>query len=116
MEICKKCLIEKDKSEFYSRAKRKNSYCKTCFNEYCVNRWRQRKIDAVNHKGGKCIHCGYSKNHSALDFHHRDPDEKDVEWTKLRLRSWASILKELEKCDLVCRNCHAEIHNPQSTQ
>jgi len=114
MRKCQKCQVEKNEEEFYATT-RKNSYCKVCFNEYCINRWKQRKIDAVNYKGGKCVICGYKKNHSALDFHHRNPKEKDVDWSQLRLRSWKKIIEELNKSDLVCRNCHAEIHNPQSS-
>jgi hypothetical protein len=112
MRACQKCLVEKKESEFYSCKKRKNPYCKKCFNKYCIERWSQRRVDAVAYKGGKCIKCGYDKNIAALDMHHRDPNEKEFVWNKLRLRNWDSVIKELDKCDLVCRNCHAEIHNP----
>lgn len=47
----------------------------------------------------------------AMHFHHRDGEMKDVSWTKLRLRSWDKIVLELDKCDLVCANCHAIIHS-----
>jgi hypothetical protein len=73
-------------------------------------RWIKRKKDAIKYKGGGCCRCGYNKYYGALEFHHRNPDEKECDWVKLRLKSWDSITKELDKCDLVCRNCHAEIH------
>lgn len=56
-----------------------------------------------------CSRCGYSKCASALDFHHLDPHIKE---RRITARMWYSGLgaKELEKCILVCKNCHYEIH------
>jgi hypothetical protein len=76
-----------------------------------IQRWINRKHKAIDYKGGKCIRCGYNKYYGALDFHHRDPSEKEANWNKIRLWSWDKVLQELDKCDLVCRNCHAEIHH-----
>ena len=111
MKKCNKCYIDKTDEEFYKRRKTQLApYCKDCFNSYCINRWKQRKIDAVNHMGGKCQKCDYSKCMGALEFHHLDPSQKDVVWDKMRLMSWDKVLLELKKCILVCANCHREIH------
>lgn len=56
--------------------------------------------------------CGYAKNYAALDFHHAEPKSKEYDWNKLRLRSWHSIETELDKCILLCSNCHHEHHSP----
>ena len=80
---------------------------------YQTQRWIKRKIEAIKYKGGHCINCGYSKYYGALEFHHRNPDEKEVDWAKLRLTSWEKIKLELDKCDLLCANCHREIHSIQ---
>ena len=48
---------------------------------------------------------------SIMHFHHRDPTEKDVDWSKLKLRNWEKIEKELDKCDLYCSRCHTELHH-----
>lgn len=72
--------------------------------------WRQRaKIKLVEYKGGKCERCGYNKCIDALDFHHRDPNEKDF---TIGGKSWSfeRLKKEADKCILVCANCHREIH------
>lgn len=73
-----------------------------------------RKAEAVRLKGGKCSICGYSKNYAALQFHHRNPENKvfNLDARKLSNTNWDSITKELEKCELLCANCHAEIHSP----
>ena len=66
---------------------------------------------AVRYKGGHCQACGYSKCLGALEFHHPDPSQKDFSISKDGLtRSWDRVRTEIEKCVLVCANCHREIH------
>jgi hypothetical protein len=75
---------------------------------------RRRKLRelAVEHKGGKCIFCGYNRDITALEFHHIDEKTKDFGLSQRGLtRSWDRIKKELEKCILACANCHREIHS-----
>lgn len=78
---------------------------------YQIKRWIDRKIKAIDYKGGKCESCGYSKCYWALEFHHNNPIEKEFDWNKLRLRKWENILFELDKCSLLCSNCHKEEHH-----
>lgn len=67
---------------------------------------------AVEYKGGKCEVCGYNKCNRALQFHHRDPTEKDFGIaSKGVCRAWEKVKEELDKCAMVCANCHAEIHD-----
>ncbi len=88
------------------------STCITCHNKYSSQRQLENKIWAVSLLGGKCSRCGYDKCIDALEFHHRDPSVKDRTVRQAIRRSWGRgrIEKEIRKCDLVCRNCHAEIH------
>lgn len=66
---------------------------------------------AIEYKGGKCSVCGYKKYVGALEFHHLDEKNKKFDLsTKGITRSWAKTKAELEKCVLVCANCHREIH------
>ena len=88
-------------------------YCKSCFNEKCIKRWIERKIDALEYKGNECEDCNLlatRENYVVFDFHHLDPSTKEVSWQKLRLRSWTSIQEELDKCVLLCSNCHRLRH------
>lgn len=69
------------------------------------------KQQAVMIKGGKCQICGYNTCISALDFHHLNEKEKSFSLgTRGLTHSWVKILKEINKCALVCSNCHREIH------
>lgn len=45
-----------------------------------------------------------------MDFHHRDPASKETDWKVMRAWSWNRITNELDKCDLLCKVCHAERH------
>ena len=74
---------------------------------------RRKKIKslAVISKGGKCQYCGYNRCICTLDFHHLDPKGKDFGLGQNALtRSWERTKNELDKCVLVCSNCHKEIH------
>ncbi len=75
-------------------------------------RRRRIRVMAIDSKGGKCQICGYSKCLEALEFHHLAADEKDFSISdKGYTRSWAVIRKEIDKCLLVCANCHRELHS-----
>ncbi len=66
---------------------------------------------AREYKGGKCMLCGYKRCPGALEFHHKDPKKKEFAISVRGLtRSWEKIQKELEKCVLICANCHREVH------
>lgn len=72
--------------------------------------WRRRtKLKLVEYKGGKCKNCGYNKCPEALTFHHLDPSQKDF---TISGKSWSfeRLQKEVDKCILVCANCHIEVH------
>jgi len=81
--------------------------------EYQKHRRNQRKENIIRAKGGACIKCGYNKSASALVFHHRDEKNKafNISGQNLNRYSWEVLLKEAEKCDLLCANCHAEVHD-----
>jgi hypothetical protein len=75
----------------------------------------RRKLELIDLFGGSCARCGYSKNISALHFHHLDANLKEFKLDSriLSNRNWESILAEVSKCELLCSNCHAEEHNPE---
>lgn len=72
--------------------------------------WRIKvKKKLVEYKGGKCELCGYDKCIDALDFHHKDINDKKF-GIGGKSYSFERLKKEADKCILICANCHREIH------
>ncbi len=65
----------------------------------------------------KCIRCG-NIDPVVMEFHHRDPKEKDgaVKNMLQKLLSKELISAEVAKCDMLCANCHRIIHWEQNKQ
>jgi hypothetical protein len=107
-QFCPICNCHLNKETGYYR-KNKGYYspiCKKCNNEKRKN----SKIKAINYKGNCCVKCGYNKNITALDFHHLNPKEKEITPSRLNGKSWEKLKKEIDKCILLCANCHREEH------
>jgi hypothetical protein len=77
-----------------------------------VVRYRIRiKQRLIEYKGGKCQICEYNKSvPGAYHFHHRNANEKSFEINGSTL-GFEQLKKEVDKCDLLCANCHAEVHD-----
>jgi RNA polymerase-binding transcription factor DksA len=84
------------------------------FNTYTRQKERglKRKLELINYKGGKCEKCGYNKNIAALQFHHINPDEKTIKLDSrvMSASKMEDLYREVDKCVLLCANCHAETH------
>jgi hypothetical protein len=93
---------------------KENSY-KRKIKKFRVSETRRNlKLKAIKYKGGKCIKCGFDSCPTAMAFHHTDPSKKDFNLAaKGTTRSFDKIKKELDKCVLLCLNCHAEEHHIQ---
>jgi hypothetical protein len=112
-KYCPACDSWKPHNHFYRRKNRGNQlsgWCKACSYQSAHIRQKETKEKAVEYKGGKCSKCGYNKCIAALEFHHLDPSEKDPKWSNMKTRSFDKIKPELDKCVLLCANCHREEH------
>ena len=73
------------------------------------------KQKCVDYKGGKCEICGYNKCLRSLDFHHIEEDKKDFQISSPNTKyRFEDMKNELDKCILVCKNCHGEIHEAKN--
>jgi len=105
---CNNILIGSQKKFCSSKCKNKahQSY------DQQQERGHLRKIELLNLLGNKCSICSYNKNLAALCFHHLKDKQFKLDMRSLSNRTWESCLAEAQKCQLLCANCHAEIHNP----
>lgn len=68
------------------------------------------KLKAIEYKGGKCQKCDQIYAPQAMDFHHPN-DDKSHNPGRLMSGAWETLIKELDKCVLLCANCHREEHS-----
>jgi hypothetical protein len=129
MKKCCKCQVDKDLDEFPRNKSKRGGYsesCLICTREYikahykknrayysCKARKRETsnytRIMQLKHEVG-CKECGES-HPACLDFHHRDPSIKEFTISsKIQGFSWSRLIKEIEKCDILCANCHRKLH------
>jgi hypothetical protein len=134
MKKCTVCRIEKSEQDFFYRSKRlakRHSQCKSCYvdkrrkvwKEYyhkhgskyrqkAVERNRRLKVQTRNLmleylKDKRCSHCGIN-DRRVLEFDHIDASTKSFSIASAitSTYSWNKILDEIEKCQILCANCH----------
>lgn len=96
--------------------------CQNCHREFHFyekngDKRRNDKIIYLEYAGSKCVKCGYNKCPGVLSFHHRDPNLKEFWMGSLseRINSIQElddrIKNEIDKCDILCANCHSMEHS-----
>ncbi len=110
---CPRCKTTHPIDKFYNRRGKLHSsvYCKECTKQQTVERQQKFKAECVKYKGGCCEECGYKKCIAALEFHHSDRTAKEFNVSHARLKKMnKETMAELDKCKLLCANCHREVH------
>jgi transcription elongation factor Elf1 len=78
---------------------------------YNSGRAREMRDKFLEYKSAlKCACCGETTS-VCLDFHHRDPKQKDFGLSSFGTRSWELIKAEMDKCVVLCKNCHTKVHH-----
>lgn len=106
--ICKLCGNELKNYEYRNRTR-----CGSCNTK--IRRFRT-KAAAIKLLGGKCQKCGWHGNQAALQFHHKNPDEKDFIIGNAANKNWEYIEEEVKKCILLCANCHMVEHSTKNDE
>lgn len=127
---CRVCKVEKNEDEFYFKVKsegKKQLECKECTKKMVTNHYSNNKEYYKNKTKFhttlkkdwfneykltlKCKECG--ENHPAvLDFHHNNPNQKESEVSTMVYKNWSlnKIKEEINKCTVLCSNCHRKLH------
>lgn len=129
MKYCPRCKQEKTTEAFGKHSRKKDGlqpYCRECKSEIDAQHYqenkgaqiarvrklgkdRQAKVNEIKATSG-CVLC-HEGDPCCLEFHHLDPAQKDLEISvALRRWSWAKIVSEIEKCVVLCSNCHKKVH------
>lgn len=125
MKVCTKCHQPKPLSDFHKSRKCKfgcQPWCKSCVKTASHNSYKKRPLEKIqasrdsSKKRGEAIIIEYLATHPCmkcgeidpivLEFHHRNPSTKRMDVCLMRQHSRSSIMKEIEKCDVLCANCH----------
>lgn len=108
---CNACKAYLAVSQFDKQSQGLKSKCKACLKKRGKELSRKNKQIMVDYLGGKCQQCGYNDCIAALDFHHRNPDDKTMQLNKQTKNLMTErIFRELDKCQLLCANCHRVEH------
>lgn len=115
---CSRCNLFKDAiNDFYCTKSKYNnksypgSHCKQCLTDRSRDNGRDMKAKAVEYKGGLCIDCMIAYPDVVYDFHHKNPKQKDFAISAFQGIDWQKLKIELDKCDLLCANCHRIRHD-----
>ena len=127
---CKSCTCEY-KREYYASSKgnakikayiERNKEKRSTYNKHYSQKYRdaqfknQKKLEFCLYKGGHCSECGLAVTEdtiAAFDFHHIEPSEKEYTPSDMLMLKKEKVFKELDKCILLCSNCHRILHHRQ---
>lgn len=125
-KVCCKCHVEKPIEEFNFRDRSagiRHRYCRECGKQFTRNHYKQNKSQYIDRnmranikrrkylqqlKSCPCADCGVQYPYYVMDFDHRKGEEKVFEMNRVSYVSMRALKKEIEKCDIVCANCHRE--------
>ena len=99
---CKDCRHERTRQYYYNNKEKMKSQSRT---------WKKIQRQKINEYKNSlnCLKCGESRNW-LLDFHHKDPNQKDFQISQGEGYGWEKVKKEIEKCIPLCSNCHRDFH------
>lgn len=129
--ICKKCKRDHDETFFNWKQKKlgkRRVICKDCSRKeyrdhyqankrkvYGRNKMRRQKLRVWVNEYKSSLQCARCPENDAacLDFHHPDATKKEIDITTAIQNGWSRqrIMTEIEKCKVLCSNCHRKHHH-----
>ena len=118
LKICMDCKIAHPIDQYqrngqvsrYNPTLRYKPRCRACNQKYQEAIYYDKLIRAIHPKPLRCERCGYDTCHNALEFHHVDPNDKERAISMMTNYSYSKIKSEVDKCIILCANCHREVH------
>ena len=125
-KVCCRCRVLKPLEEFNFRNRSagiRHRYCRDCGKKFTRSHYQRNKRQYVERtlrsharrraylhqiKSRPCADCGVQYPYYVMDFDHREGEEKLFEMNRISYVSMRAIKQEIEKCDVVCSNCHRE--------
>ncbi len=125
-KTCSKCKISKDVEEFNFRYKARNvrhGYCRECGKILTRSHYKRNKRQYLDKnlrsvqkrqkftremKNCPCADCGVIYPYYVMDFDHREEKTKNFLVSQTAQMSISALKREIDKCDVVCANCHRE--------
>ena len=113
MECCKDCGDSLELGDNWRESSKKIQHyvCSPCVTKRTTQNRRNKKLEAIQYLGGKCLDCDGVFHSSVYDFHHLNPKEKESKPSALFGNKFETLRKELDKCVLLCSNCHRIRHS-----
>lgn len=126
-QVCKECgrtlPIDMFELEHTKKGDFRRRVCRDCRAKYRKDRRvehpeihraqairrQDRQTDWLHSMKTPCIICGESEP-VCIDFHHKDPTQKEFTLGKHRSRSKEWLSQEMQKCVCLCSNCHRKVH------
>lgn len=107
---CNRCGLVLPLDSYYKTKKRVFRTCKECYKIRSKEYYDNKVYEVSKYKAScGCLKCGDSR-HYVLEFHHKDPSQKDFSISDKARTSLESLMSEIEKCVVLCSNCHHEFH------
>jgi hypothetical protein len=124
--ICSRCKASKPITDFNFRSRAtdvRHIYCRECGKKFTRSHYRRNKRQYLDRnmrakkerreylrqvKSRPCADCGVQYPYYVMDFDHREGEEKIFELNRVVYVTMRAVKREIEKCDVVCSNCHRE--------
>lgn len=127
-KICPKCRLDLPVDKFGPNKRRRDGLqgaCRECMKQYRKDHYHNNKTPYLDRAKAQkasikailkdlkekdpCADCGVRYPYYVMHYDHLGLEEKILEISRLRQQgNLAKLLREIEKCELVCSNCHAE--------